>query len=392
LKVLFVSGTQRGTATCRYRCEHFAEVLRSRGDQAEVVYIGQPRVRVAHDVVVLYRVCATTEGRRFAQAARSCGAALVYSTDDIVFDAEAAPPQMGKRFRALAPLHREMMIEADAAIASTEFLAEQMRSVAPETPIFTLRNFLGEQVASLSEAARGLRKEQQEQERVTLGYLSGGPTHDADFAVVAEPLRRILEEHTQAELLIVGPVRLPESLVAREAAGQVRRLPSIAWQELPRLMAEQGICINLAPLELSSRFCHAKSEVKFLEAGAIGIVTVASASKGFQEAIPSRQGNEGCFLLTTQTEWEESLRFLIQQKEVCRERGTDGYRFVHSEGTAAANQKIIWESFDTLARLRPMDRVSADSSRMVNWPFSPRYALKEAMERGKKAWEFVFVK
>lgn len=383
LKVLFVSGTPLGTATCRYRCEHLAEVLRSSGAEVDVVYIGQPRVRVAHDIVVLYRVCATTEGRRFARAARDCGAALVYSTDDVVFDADAAPPQMGKRFRALAPPHRQMLNEADAALASTEYLARWMQTAAPETPVYTVRNFLSADIVRLSEDARKSADRAPAANRITLGYLSGSPTHDEDLAAVASPLARVLEANPLADLMTVGPVQLPASLGKFETTGQVRRLASVPWQELPRLIAEQGVSINLAPLDLSRPFCHAKSEVKYLEAAALGIPTVASAGEGFSEAIPNPEGEEGCFLAATPGDWERHLNCLLQQAVERAQSGSRAYRQLYSVA-ATDHAESVSEVFQSLMCLRRLSAVSGRVETVVNWPFSARYALKSALERGAR--------
>ena len=382
LRVLFVSGTPLGSATCRYRCEHFAQALRRRGVQAEVVYIGQPRVRVTHDIVVLYRVCATTEGRNFARAARACGAVLVYSTDDLVFDAQDAPPEMGDRFRALAPLHRAMLTEADIAIASTEYLAERMRQSAPETPVVTLRNFLGEDLVKLSEAAALGKSEMTQSGRVTFGYFSGTPTHDADLAVIAEPLCNVLENHPDTELLLVGPVQIPASLRERDEAGQIRHLPAVPWQVLPQLMVAQRVAVNLAPLDIASPFCHAKSEVKFLEAGILGILTIASSAKGFAEAIPDVGGAQGCFLAADSSDWERWLNVLRQNRNAAAEAGARASDFVRDIGRTETNAERIFDFFQSSVCRYTVEPTVSRREIVVNWPFSPRYALKSAVEQG----------
>ncbi|MBC8101997.1 MAG: glycosyltransferase [Cytophagales bacterium] len=383
-RVLFVSGTPLGSATCRYRCEHLAEALRAQGARAEVAYVGQSRVRVAHEVVVLYRVCATGEGRRFARAARACGATLVYSTDDLVFDAEAAPPEMGSRFRALAPLHREMLIAADAALASTEFLARRMQEAAPGVPVRTLRNFLGGELFARSRAAAS-QTTRGPVTTVTLGYLSGTPTHDADLALIAEPLRQVLRANPLADLLLVGPIRTPEALMELEAAGRVRRRATVAWQDLPALIIEEKIAINLAPLDLSRPFCHAKSEVKFLEAAALGIPTVASAGEGFAEGIPTEsasEGDEGLVLLPTPNDWMQALTSLIQNEERRQSLGERAWQRVRLTGTMEANAPKVAAFFDTLTGGERLSaRTIAPPETMVNWPFAPRYAVKSLLQR-----------
>lgn len=381
LRILFVSGTPPGSATCRYRCEHFAQALRRRGTEVDVVYIGQPRVRVAHDIVVLYRVCATTEGRNFARAARACGAVLVYSTDDLVFDAQDAPAEMGDRFRAVAPLHRAMLSDADIAIASTEYLADRMRQAAPETPVVTLRNFLGEDLIEFSETAALKGSEARKSERVTFGYFSGTPTHDADLAVIAEPLCKVLKNHPSTELLLVGPVQIPASLGEQDKTGQIRRLPLVPWQTLPQLMIEQGVAVNLAPLDITSLFCHAKSEVKFLEAGILGIPTIASSAKGFGEAIPNAGGNEGCFLAADSSDWERWLNLLGHNRSVTAGAGVRAYDFVRVLGRTETNADRIFDFFQSIACRYQPETTSSRRETVVNWPFSPRYALKSALER-----------
>jgi hypothetical protein len=144
---------------------------------------------------------------------------------------------------------------------------------------------------------------------VTLSYLSGSPTHDDDLASVSEPLRRVLETNPQAQLVVVGPVQLPEALMARESAGQVRRMASVAWKILPRLMVDQGIGINLAPLDLSRDFCHAKSEVKFLEAAALGILTIASPAKDSGRRFAVKTGKPAVLPPLTRRRGRRSLAF-----------------------------------------------------------------------------------
>lgn len=397
-RVLFVCSSPFDTAICRYRCEHLAAVLTAAydgGPKPEVAYAGQCRIRVAHDVVVLHRV---EEGHRFARAARRCGAALIYAADDLVFDAEAAERMAAvweaanpgalsrlrlRRLRQHAPLHREMIATADACLASTEFLAERMRAVAPAgVPVVTLRNFLSAEQLTLSDAAwqdRGASRA-----RVTLGYLAGTATHDADLGSVAEPLRRVLEEQPEADLLLVGPVRTPAILADLEAAGRVRHLPFVHWRDLPRLLARE-VDVNLAPLDLSHPFNHAKSEIKFLEAAAVRVPTVAAASAAMREALGGGGAEVGGFLAETPEEWRRLLRNLIGDAALRRHAGEAAYHTLAAAGTAATHRASVVAAFARFARLRSSDeppRQDRRAATLVNWPLPPaKYALKAALER-----------
>ena len=69
-----------------------------------------------------------------------------------------------------------------------------------------------------------------------------------------------------------------------------------------------GVDVSLAPLR-RDRFSDAKSEVKYLEAAAVGVPTIASASPAFEVAI--RPGENG-LLAATRAEWDAALRALVR--------------------------------------------------------------------------------
>ena len=68
--------------------------------------------------------------------------------------------------------------------------------------------------------------------------------------------------------------------------------------------------IVLAPLELGNIFCRAKSEIKFVEAGALGLPVVASAIDPYRDSIT--HGKNG-FLVSTEKEWFQALSSLIEE-------------------------------------------------------------------------------
>ena len=302
VRILFIYPSQADDATNRYRCVHLCEALAAAGHTAEHVSAGQDAVRVAHDIVVLHRLPWGGPGSAFAAAARRIGARVVYSADDLIFDLEHArhtgtlfpdDPLRYRHSKREAEANLQTLQNADGALFSTEFLAAGRGLV--------LRNFLGTELLMLSQSAREHREaflKCRQDDRVTLGYLSGSPTHDADLADIALPLSATLERFSQARLLVVGTVALPGPLRRFELNGRVRRHPYVPWRELPGLIAQ--VDINLAPLDLTRPFNHAKSEIKFLEAAAVGVPTLAARSAALLET-------EGALLCGTDSEWAEAL-------------------------------------------------------------------------------------
>jgi len=151
----------------------------------------------------------------------------------------------------------------------------------------------------------GARK-RAESQLVRLGYFSGSATHSTDFSVCAEPIAQILRKYPHTRLILAGRVQVPtlfEPLLDR-----LQIFPYVPWRELPGLLLQADI--NLAPLERRNVFTDCKSEVKYLEAGLLGIPTVASPVGGYAKAITNGQTG---FLCDSTTEWEEVLSALIEQ-------------------------------------------------------------------------------
>jgi len=76
--------------------------------------------------------------------------------------------------------------------------------------------------------------------------------------------------------------------------------------------------INLAPLVLNDPFCESKSELKFFEAGVVGVPTVAVANRTFSEAISD--GVDG-FLAKDTDEWVQKLEKLILEPNLRQKMG-----------------------------------------------------------------------
>lgn len=367
MRVLFVAPLSTETATARYRCGHLAEALRAAGHEADVVSADAASITVRHDVVVLHRLVWGGAGARLHAAARAAGAAVLYGVDDLIFEPEYAfhvgllhpdDPIRYHYHRGEVEGNRATLAQADGVLVSTEFLADRVRaSAGKDVPIWVVRNFLGGALGDLSEAAlreaAALRKVRRD-DRVTLGYLSGSPTHDADLADIAAPLAAVLRRHAGARLLVVGAVALPGLLAPFAAEGRVRRHPHMPWRDLPRLLA--GVDVNLAPLDPARPFVHAKSEVKWLEAGAAGVPTIAGWAAGFAEGV--RDG-EDCLLARTAAEWGEALERLVTDADAREQLASAARAAVTSRATVVAQAQHVAEVFDRAARLRPESGVAA---------------------------------
>ncbi|MBC8139518.1 MAG: glycosyltransferase [Fibrella sp.] len=392
MRVLFVASELQGSATYRYRSENLARCLRRAGHTAEVVYVGQSRVRLDADVVVLHRICAVPEGIAFARAARKIGAVLVYSTDDTVYDAESFPDygEPWGAIRAFAPLHAEMLAEADAVLVSTDYLARDIsRIFGPEKPVFTVRNFLSEELLRLSETAARQQAEK-DGSVVTFGYMSGSATHNVDISVATPALQEILLSREKTRLLLVGPLLVDSVLSRFERVGKVIRAPFVPWQKLPGIIAMTDV--NLSPLNLNHRFVRGKSEIKFLEAAAAGVPTIATATEGFTESVPgdaisySRDAVDG-YGNNDSMDWFANMERLLDP-DARRDLADRAYLHTLTHGTEETQSSHVAATFERVAALPRKGRGDTQENTgqvWVNFPFAPpKYLAKAILRRMKQ--------
>lgn len=112
----------------------------------------------------------------------------------------------------------------------------------------------------------------------------GTATHDRDFAQVLPAFRKLAESHPgQFELVLVGAVRNPP------VAPWLRRASppplSGAYPDFVAWLRTQGpFDVGIAPLQ-DSAFNHSKSDVKFLDYSALGLLSVLSDCPAYENVL-----------------------------------------------------------------------------------------------------------
>ncbi len=196
--------------------------------------------------------------------------------------------------------------------------------------------------------------------KIVIGYGSGTPTHDVDFEQAAGALAQVLSQHTEVELWLAGPLTLPPVLGPFEY--RIRRFPLTDWRGWFELMGRMDIA--LAPLERDNVFCRAKSEVKFLEAGALGLPVIASRTDAFEHAID--EGVNG-LLAGGEAEWIEALERLIRQPELRRSLGESARRTVLESYGPEARARQLADLLHRAACDETIGRAALTNSLKLNW-------------------------
>jgi glycosyltransferase involved in cell wall biosynthesis/ubiquinone/menaquinone biosynthesis C-methylase UbiE len=309
-EVLIISGSEGDME--RYRCHHAQEQLGLRGVSCEVRHVNDAALpwRIPqYELVILHRVPWFESVEKIITQARHRDALVVLDIDDLVFDIELvsridALRTMDKAQRDLyldgVRRYRQTVELCDGALVTTDYLAQAIAKLGK--PAWIHRNALSAELIKISDAA--FLSSNPRKDKVIIGYASGTRTHNRDFQEAQPALRRILERYPQVELWIVGHLDLDKTW--EPLKNRVRRVSFVPWRELPHLLAQFDI--NLAPLELGNPFCEAKSELKYFEAGIVGVPTVASRTSAFEFAI--RHGENG-MLADGEESWFEALDQLV---------------------------------------------------------------------------------
>lgn len=331
-------------STFRYRVYNMAQVLNERPDEVSAGYFfldDLPQVPNLADLADLLVICRTRYDHRVAHLVasfRARGKRVLYDTDDLVFDPDFAhllvttldldprdPRVWNDWFAYTARLGATLKL-CDGAITTTPTLAERLRAASGK-PVHVVPNFLNREQLEVSDrvfeakatrplAADGLTH---------LGYFSGSPSHNRDFAMVVPALQALLEEDPTLGVVVVGFIEPGPAL--EKFGSRVRKFEFHDYVNLQRLIGQ--VEYNLMPLQYNV-FTHCKSELKYFDAAVVGTLSIASPTASYRSAIT--HGDNGW--LAASHEWLEVLRTALAAR--------DRYRAMAERAHAHARARYAW--------------------------------------------------
>jgi O-antigen biosynthesis protein len=319
--ILIITGGVGDSAN--YRSYNVAEELNLHKINAAVMIQDNPflpRFADKFKVFIFHRTLVTPIITKLIKRIKEQKKEIIFDTDDLVFDTKymhAADSYANMSYFEKKQYEHgvgeEILTDAYVRVCttSTTYIAKILKEY--EKRVFIVPNKLSKLDLEIAEnILKNSRKEKNEIVRV--GYFSGTMSHNRDFAAITDVLLQIMEKYMSVELFLAGPLDIESRL--NKFKERIKQLPYV-----PRAKHFANIAtvdINIAPLEVGNPFCEAKSELKFFEAGILGIPTVASATQTFKEAI---QDGEDGFVAASDVEWIEKIGKLITDKNL---RGTMG--------------------------------------------------------------------
>ncbi|MGL4465297.1 MAG: glycosyltransferase, partial [Planctomycetia bacterium] len=323
----------------RYRIDNVAAALEKSGVAAVRVAVDDVVDRfnelAACDVVVFFRLEPRPETALMLDALRERGTAAVYDVDDFVFDPNALSRIEAFKFCNAAVgmqlLHhfRAALRQCTYFTGPTRFLTD--RAAAAGRSAHLLPNTMNDDQWAIS---RRLRENPPVADGVMrIGYFSGSKTHQNDFRVAAPAVADVLAARSDVRLVVVGDLDLAEYADLAPfvgEAGRVERRPLVGWRDLPAEVARVDVC--LVPLQPTD-FNDAKSELKYFEAAAVGVPTIASPTDAYHRAVDD--GVDG-LLADGRAAWRDAILRCLDDEPFRRRLAAAALRRVEETYSPAA--------------------------------------------------------
>lgn len=317
--VLFISSGVGDSAF--YRAYNPAEELKLHGFKTATTISDNPNLPKLVDkfkIFVFHRTAQNKNIEKMIQEIKKQKKEIIFDTDDLVYDPQylthmdyfkkmSAAEQEQYKNGIGAEILNDLYVKICTTTVS--YLADKLREKGKR--VIVVPNKFSN--AELELVNNVLEKEKNKDGFVRIVYCSGTLSHNKDFAIVKEALIKILEKYEKVKLFFIGPLDIPKELA--RIKNRIEIIPRIPRSEVyPNLYKAD---INIVPLE-QNPFCESKSAIKFTEAGALKLPTVAVRNQTFSETI--EDGVDG-FLADNTDEWVEKISRLIEDENLRKMMG-----------------------------------------------------------------------
>ena len=278
---------------------------------------------------------------RVLSRCRRAGIPVVYELDDNLLDLRRDEPWETYPGDSLRGVVAFLARQADGMIVSTPVLAERVSRLRRD--VLVVPNALDERLFGPAPKPFASRSS-----TLTIGYM-GTLTHEADLRMVLAPLRALLRRHA-------GRVRLE---LVGGATG--RRLATL-FESLPFRMREPGHedaypkfvpwmrrqlrwDVAIAPLE-DDAFTRGKSDLKYLDYGALGIPGVFSDVGAYRGAVRDRE--TGLLAANEPEAWAETLEEIVSDDALRARLAEAAKAEVHGSRMLNANATRWTDAIETI--------------------------------------------
>ncbi len=296
----------------RYRCYNPAYDLERMGHSADIVAFAQFKIDMLdhYDVLVFHKPPMNNVVEATLELVNKRGKIAIADYDDLIFDKNNALESSlyltgrasQKSVIDIFKRNHQALCFFRYVTVSTTALAEQVSLSHPGATVGVVHNGLNRPWVEASRL-RFRRRPVVGQ----ISYFCGTKSHDHDFQLVEDVLAEFLTEKPHISLHVVGPLEFNRS---KFPAKQLRTTKAVPYEALSPLIMQSWI--SIAPLG-DNVFNRCKSGLKFFEAGAYGVPTIASPIPDMQ-----RFSKSDIILAETPAQWRDGLTHFMDEKNHCQ--------------------------------------------------------------------------
>ncbi|MGO1198327.1 MAG: glycosyltransferase [Dermabacteraceae bacterium] len=362
-RVDFVVNTVEG-APLRYRVQTPIAGLERRGILAfvhDAADPGLPGKVVGADAVIVFRAPATRVLARSLTKIRERlpDTILAFDIDDALFD--VASNGFAGEAAELAMRYQETVLLCGRMLGSTEAIANlaQIQFGLPAAPF---RNGVHPSQMELSERAR---RRPRVPGPVRVAMFDGSGTHGPGLSWLSPAIADLLrsKRHRGVHFWAFGAHSCPEPL--GELGRRFHRVPFMDWMDLPMWMRQMDLV--LAPNMDNPTIADTKSALKWLEAGAVGVPTLAQATRPYREAVtPNVDG--ALVEQRTLDAWTEAMDRQLSLPAERRRMGKNAVRSVARHSSEAVADDLLRSLSDLAVSSVPVSSVFPDEASAEGTP------------------------
>lgn len=282
-KIVYIKN-EFDNSTFRYRTYNVVQALSKQKDFIVTYFLSSELERVSNyvnniDIVIFQRALWDINIENFIYIAKNNNIPIIYDVDDLFINPKYVPlylNNLGVIENSSAYFdqfyftsrHYCVALKCDGFIVTNGFLKKYIKKDFLK-PVWVIPNFLNIEQEYYSKIIR--EKIKKIKSKFIIGYFSGSPSHQYDFALVVDDIYRLFEKYNNIFLKIVGFIEIPEKL--RRFQGRITQIPLVPYEELQFEIGK--VDLNIVPLQ-NNTFNNCKSELKFFEAGIVNVISCCS--------------------------------------------------------------------------------------------------------------------
>ena len=342
--------SNRYNASIRYRAENMVKTInRLLGYNAYIFEMCNINVVLSNlenvDIIIFQRVICY-EINELLNCIREKNIPILYDIDDWRFNKDYKCDERQELNLYWGNIYQKILNQVDMILTTTDYLKNGLWK-AFHKKVYRVNNFMDTVQYELSVALRNQKRQVATEHDFIIGYF-GGKSLYRDLEMIASDIAFFLMRHKDARLRVIGMSDIPSPLNREEFKNQIR---ISTYMDGYKLMEEYSkLDINLIPLVMDD-FSQARSEIKFFEAAAVGVVSIASPTELYKKIFDKSQA----IILSDTGSWLNELEKVYNNNYDLKDMINKAVKYIEKNYTEEAMipnlSRIVYDVEETYAEM-----------------------------------------